>query len=201
MQREIEAKFLLPHLASLRERLLACGGRLLSDRVLERNWRFDTKTGDLQSQRKILRLREDARTEVTFKRGLESVDERVEITLVVNDAKKARDLLFALGYQVVTIYEKFRETFALHPVEVMLDELPYGYFVEIEGPSREEIRGAALQLQLNWEARLRSNYTQLFQHLQSTLNLPFNDATFENLAPYQPIDSKVLGWEMATLPD
>jgi len=39
----------------------------------------------------------------------------------------------ALGYAVYMMYEKYRTTFRLDNLEVVLDELPYGNFVEIEG--------------------------------------------------------------------
>jgi len=32
------------------------------------------------------------------------------------------------------MYEKYRTTFTIGSLEVVLDELPYGNFVEIEGP-------------------------------------------------------------------
>ena len=37
-------------------------------------------------------------------------------------------------------------------VEVVVDELPTGDFLEIEGPDSDSIRAAAMQLGLNWEA-------------------------------------------------
>ncbi len=38
-----------------------------------------------------------------------------------------------LGYTPYFIYEKRRETFDLRGCEVMIDEMPYGWFLEIEG--------------------------------------------------------------------
>ena len=58
-------------------------------------------------------------------------------------------------------------------VEVVVDELPTGDFLEIEGPDSESIRAAAKQLGLNWEAGILDSYTVLFERLRARLGLEF----------------------------
>jgi adenylate cyclase class 2 len=53
-----------------------------------------------------------------------------------------------LGLQPRLIYEKHRDTWKLRSVEVVLDELPFGMFMEIEG-SITGIREAELLLDLD----------------------------------------------------
>jgi adenylate cyclase class IV len=53
-------------------------------------------------------------------------------------------------------YDKYREVYELHGRHIMLDELPYGYFVEIEGESVEDIQKMTAKLQLKREAALTS---------------------------------------------
>ena len=75
-------------------------------------------------------------------------------------------MLEGLGYVVVFEYEKYRTTYSLDGVELMLDELPYGDFVELEGTSR----GSGPQprmLGLRWEAAIPDSYHALFEQLQS----------------------------------
>jgi adenylate cyclase class 2 len=54
-------------------------------------------------------------------------------------------ILDALGFKRLLVYEKRRQTFSLGPTEVMIDELPFGMFMEIEG-SEEDIDAAELTL-------------------------------------------------------
>ncbi len=63
-------------------------------------------------------------------------------------------------------YEKYRTTYELDDALIMLDELPYGSFLEIEGETVEQIRDIAATLHLNWEAAIPSSYTALFESLR-----------------------------------
>ena len=61
----------------------------------------------------------------------------------------------------------------------MLDELPFGSFIEIEGEAAG-IRQIANQLHLNWETAIPASYHALFEQLAATAKLPFRDLTFAN---------------------
>ena len=191
-EREIEVKFYLPHLEDIRKRVLDQGGHLFVQRLLERNLRFDTHDDRLRANHEVLRLRQGNRITLTYKRS-HSAEERTEAELEVDDFNTARSLIQALGYKVIFIYEKYRETFTLDQTKVMLDELPFGYFVEIEGPSLLEIEQAAISLGLEWEDRIKSSYLDLFSVLQQHFNLPFTDATFDNFASCSTIEPTDLG--------
>jgi adenylate cyclase, class 2 len=175
---EIEAKFYLHHLADMRQKLLELGARLLASRSLEKNFRFDTPDRSLSRTGSVLRLRQDRMVHLTYKAPGASADIRREIELEVDDLNAARAFLEALGFERVFYYEKYREVFTLEPVQVMLDELPFGCFLEIEGESLSEIMQAARQLALDWDRRIPHSYPALFERLRRSLDLPFNDATF-----------------------
>ena len=64
----------------------------------------------------------------------------------------------------------------------MLDELPYGDFIEIEGENSEMIRAVADQLNLNWDTAVGTSYTALFERARKTLRFVFRDLSFENFA-------------------
>lgn len=179
---EIEAKFYLPHLADIRRRLLDLGSRLLAPRLLEKNLRFDTPDRRLSRTGTVLRLRQDRTVRLTYKTPGETSEVRHEIEFEVDDLEAARAFLEALGFERAFTYEKYREVFALDPVHVMLDELPFGCFTEIEGASLPEIIEAAGRLGLAWERRVPDSYPALFERLRHTLALPFSDATFANFA-------------------
>ncbi|MEE8120642.1 MAG: hypothetical protein V3T55_03880 [Anaerolineales bacterium] len=75
----------------------------------------------------------------------------------------------------------------------MLDELPFGCFVEIEGPSIESIRQISDQLGLPWERRVQESYLELFDRIRSPLNIDFNELTFKKFEGLTPIDPELLG--------
>ncbi len=197
--RETEAKFYLPQLAIIRRRLLALGGALLVSRQLERNLRFDTPRGALTASGQVLRLRQDSQITLTYKRRLSS-EERQEIEVEVDDLAAAQALLEALGFRLFSCYEKYRETFLLDPVKVMLDEMPYGCFVEVEGPSLQAVARAAADLGLAWEHRIEASYMELFERLRRRLELPFSDATFANFQGQDPASPEDLGVRDASPP-
>lgn len=194
-QKEIEAKFYLTELIDLRQRLIALGADRIQERSFEQNWRFDDPQGRLLAEDRVLRLRQDTRARMTYKHILGSLEERLEIECVVEDAEQARMLLEALGYRVITEYEKYRETFQLEENEIMLDELPFGSFAEIEGPDLDSVRAAARMLRLDWERRVSRNYLGLFSLLKERKGWEFDDlsfARFANLPPILPDDMQVV---------
>ncbi|MES0338748.1 MAG: class IV adenylate cyclase [Anaerolineales bacterium] len=190
---EIEAKFYLRHLEDIRKRVIAHDALLKTTRLLERNLRFDTPDRELAGKKHVLRLRQDNRTTLTFKRPRVQVETRDEFEIEIDDFESGRKILEALGYAVTTLYEKYRETYQIDFIQVMLDELPFGCFVEIEGPSIESIRQMSDQLGLPWERRVQASYVELFDRIRRPLAIDFEEITFENFKGLAPVDPKLLG--------
>ncbi len=194
---EIEAKFLIVDLSVMQSTLIAAGATLKHPRTFERNWRFDTPDHRFARDGMVLRLRQDDRVRLTYKRRLQDPEHRLEVELVVDDAESGRAFLTALGFRLTWIYEKFRETYELQGTEVVLDELPFGQFVEIEGPDLATVRHAAGWLKLEWGRRVAASYGELFLHLRSAKHFAFEDATFENFRQLPSILPSDLGVEDA----
>jgi len=181
---EAEVKFYLTNPQGLEDRLVKLGASLAHARVHEINLRFDTPTGDLTREHRVLRLRRDEGARLTFKgpaRPGEAVSVRTEIEVSVSNFDDARAILEALGYRVSILYEKYRTTYLWKDVEVTLDETPYGFFAEIEGRDATAIRKAAGELGLDWEARCLESYLFLFNRLRENLNLPASNLSFADL--------------------
>lgn len=183
---EIEVKFLVDELAALRRRLLVLGAGQHKPRIHERNVRFDNPWDGLRMQGKLLRLRQDATARLTYKGEPQTaVDSearvREELEIEVGDFQTTFDLLQRVGFEPKQLYEKYRETFHFGQVEVVLDELPFGDFVEIEG-GEAEIRAAAAALDLDWDHRILANYLTIMARLQERFGLDFEDVTFDNFA-------------------
>jgi adenylate cyclase class 2 len=165
---EIEAKFYVSDLDGIRMRLQSLDALLIQPRVLETNIRFDLPDGGLRSEGRVLRLRQDTEARLTYKSGGKNergVLSRMELEFVVEDFEKARQFLEVLGYQKLFYYEKYRTTYDLDRCHLMLDELPYGGFVEIEGETVEAIQAVAGKLNLIWEKAIPTSYHALFEQL------------------------------------
>lgn len=181
VRQEIEAKFYLNHPDTLRVKLVSLGAVLKHPRVFEVNLRFDTPDGKMVRNQQVLRLRKDERVHLTYKgptQPLQNVAIRDEIELEVNDFPSARNFLEALGFQIVISYEKWRTTYQLGAVEIVLDELPYGNFCELEGPDEKSIETTARSLSLHWDARCTLSYLALFSHFVSKRGLILKNLTF-----------------------
>ncbi len=197
-QLEIEVKFLVTNLEVIRQRLLAAGGQLEKPRIYERNIRFDTPWQGLLHQGKLLRLRQDSAAHITYKgeSGENRPSEariREEVEMEVEDFQTAVSILEKVGFQQQQVYEKYREVYQIDQAEVVLDEMPYGDFVEIEGDERI-MKQIAAKLELNWQKRILSNYLVLMQQLKEHANLPFNDLIFENFQDQQVAISDILDY-------
>ena len=181
---EIEVKFHVARLKDLEERIRQRGATLEHPRVHETNLRFDTLDGDLERGQRALRLRHDTVVRLTYKGPGDLEDgirRRPEVEVQVDDFDRARAFLEGLGYVVVFRYEKYRTTYERGSVTILLDELPYGDFVELEG-NAELLRPLAAMLGLKWEAALPLSYHMLFEALKANRHLTFADLTFINFS-------------------
>jgi adenylate cyclase class 2 len=198
-EQETEAKFYVLNLTEIEVRLQDLGARLIQSRVLETNIRFDLPDDRLQSDRRVLRLRRDTDARLTYKSAStneQGVLSRTEIEFIVEDFEKAKQFLEALDYQPIFYYEKYRTTYELDGILIMLDELPYGNFVEIEGETIESIRQVSDTLNLKWNAVIGTSYHALFKRVSKTLNLSFQDLSFEKFTGIQ-VSSADLGIQVA----
>jgi adenylate cyclase class 2 len=181
-ENEIEVKFLINDLSSMEIRIQALGGKLVQPRVLEINLRFDTPEGDLSRDQRVLRLRRDNLTRLTFKGAAQmnrTVSVRQEIEVEVSSFEDTQRLLEALGYKIFMVYEKYRTTYSLGGVLVTLDELPYGHFSEIEGPDAKHLQETAESLWLDWSLRSRESYSSLFEKVKNNCGWSMQNLSFE----------------------
>jgi adenylate cyclase class 2 len=199
---EIEVKFPVSALAPLRLRLEQAGAGLHTPRHLERNWRLDTHSGTLTASRRVLRVRQADSATLTYKSATPQAMTRREIEVSVSSSEQAIKLLKALGYDVIFIYEKYREVFDVGRALIMLDDLPFGQFVEIEGPDQASLSHTAAQLGLNWAARVDLSYIELFNQLKHRSGADVTHSTFSDFKDLELPTLALLGLEDAlTEPD
>jgi adenylate cyclase, class 2 len=179
---EQEAKFRIADIEHMRTRLESSGAQLILNHQHEMNTRFDKADGSLKAAREVLRLRVDEGVRLTYKGAANpdaEVSVRKEIELKVDDAQAAAAFLENLGYTAVESYEKYRSTYHVAGAEIVLDELPYGNFIEIEGESEERIHDLALGLGLAWEKRCKLSYLELFYRLKEKSGQKNTHLTFD----------------------
>jgi len=178
---EIEVKFLLEDLPAMRQRLVALGATLSTPRTYEENLLFDTPDAQFRQQGRLLRLRRDRRNRITYKEPTthNDLDFKImqEYEIEVSDFAQAHAILAKLGFVQVLRFEKYRETFTYQDAEIVLDEVPFGTFMEIEA-SQEGIRALVTALDLDFATRLVSSYVDIFDAVCTTYSLPVTDITF-----------------------
>lgn len=181
---ETEIKLYVADLDAVAARITAAGGVLAAPRVFERNVRYDTPDMHMTRAGIVLRLREDSRVRLTYK-GPGALDgdalTRTEIEVTVDDFERMDAILRELDYVPYVVYEKYRTTYRLDDAEIVLDEMPFGNFVEIEAPA-EVIRAMLVRLDLGGHPRLAASYMQLFERVKAALGLNVHDLTFANFA-------------------
>jgi adenylate cyclase class 2 len=134
---ETEVKLRLGSPEATRARLESLGAVCTRERHFEDNVLFDDAAGSLAASGTLLRLRETPHGGVlTFKGpravalGMKSREER---ETAVEAPAQVRAILKNLGYRPVFRYQKYRESWAHRGQEIVLDETPIGWFLEIEG--------------------------------------------------------------------
>lgn len=164
---ETEVKIEVSDLASIRDRLSALGARYLST-VEEENAYFD-RDGELETRGQSLRLRQDQRVRLTWKGQSDFRDGvvvRPEVEIAVSSFADAAAILDCLGFQPTERLEKHRETWRLRDVEVALDSLSFGHFVELEG-ERGSIEAVARELGLDVREGIGVSYRKLRRQKRS----------------------------------
>lgn len=95
-------------------------------------------TGDaVELNQAVLRLRRiDNRALLTYKERVGTrtdIKQQLEFETGIENPAALEFILEALGYYPALVYEKRRETWRLEETEIVVDELPFGHFMEIEG--------------------------------------------------------------------
>lgn len=196
---ETEVKFFVNNLKRLEARLIELGAQQMSPRVHEKNIRFDLPDRSLSAAGRVLRMRRAGDVRLTYKGKAEVVDgvmTRDEFEFTADDFENAHNFIQALGYVKIAFYEKFRTTYTLqisevsegfgNLIHVMLDELPYGDFVELEGTDAATIGKAAACLGLDWEAAIPASYLMLFERVCAEHRLDPSQLTFAAFEDFKP---------------
>jgi adenylate cyclase class 2 len=110
-------------------------GAKFEKEVFEVNYQH--RGGEMDARGATLRLRKVGDfTVLTYKEKIKNdtgVKQKIEYETAVSDVESTERIIELLGYKLTAVYEKRRKYWQLDDVEVVLDELPFGLFMEIEG--------------------------------------------------------------------
>lgn len=181
---ETEVKIYVQSFDAVIDALNKASAIVVQERVHERNMRYEDEDKSLTPKGIVVRLREDIGITLTYK-GTSTVDSgimsREELEVQVSDYGIMEQILERLGYFPNMFYEKYRTVYELNDTHIMLDEMPFGNFVEIEGEP-EAIEAMIQTLGLDDVERRPQSYSKLFEFVKHHLELDFKDLTFENFA-------------------
>jgi len=133
---EIEKKYRMDRkrLEEVTRKLSDLGATFIKE-VFEENYQH--RGGDLDERGATLRLRKIGDfTVLTFKEKIRNASDakhKIEYETVVGDVDAMENIIDRLGYRLSAVYEKRRKYWEFRDVEVVLDELPFGLYMEIEG--------------------------------------------------------------------
>lgn len=161
---EIEKKYRLTQeqREAVVQRLREAGAQVVRDEEFEENTIY--RGAALQRETSVLRLRRvGERALLTFKERFPSssaIKHQREEETEVADADAMNAILELLGFTPALVYEKRRQTWHFRNTEVVIDELSFGLFMEIEG-EEEEIKAAERELGIDGFPTEHSTYPQL----------------------------------------
>lgn len=151
--REIEVKFLEIDKEALIKKLRELGAKDLGEDNLKEAIFYDKEGKWQYDEVKFVRIRQTSKgIFVTFKhKEVHGVTGTKEIEFTANDFQKVKDFLLEVGLVFFREQEKKRHKFLLDEVTVDIDSWPgIPTYVEIEGPSEEAIKEAAVKLDFDW---------------------------------------------------
>ncbi len=180
---EKEIKFSVEDINSLINRLKEKKAKFISS-SFQRTTRFDTPSKELEKQGKFLRTRSGHKNIMTLKinnRSQNNLFESQEIEFETDHIEKIRDILNEIGFSKELIMEKYRVNMELDGVDISIDELPFGFFIELEG-EEDKIFELAKKLGFDLNKKIVVTYWDLFEIYKRENNKEYlgENIVFEN---------------------
>ena len=182
--KEIEIKFRVDNLRTLKQNLRRSGFRLLTRRTLEMNTLYDLPGERLRKRGELLRLRKFGETWTITHKAKGRIGRhktRVETESQVAEGPKMEIILQSLGLVPGFRYEKFRAEWSDGRGHVVVDETPIGNFAEIEGRPRW-IDQTARHLRVPRDSYITDTYAGLFFAWKKLTGSRAHEMTFRSVA-------------------
>ena len=167
---EKEVKFEIDNIDSFIKKLKSLDAKFIH-KSFQKTIRFDNKDKELEKSGKFLRVRSGEKNIMTMKikKDNKNVFEREEIELEISDIENARKIINQLGFDYERVMEKNRSDWNLDGIKISVDELPFGFFVELEG-EEDKIFKLIKKLGLNKSKKIIDTYWELFEKYKKKNN-------------------------------
>lgn len=149
-------------------------------------YRFDTKDKNLAKKGVFLRTRTGEKNTFTVKQKINTNETNIkcrkEIEVDVgnnNNIITINEMLKILGYQDITIMEKYRMQWDIYNCKVVIDELSIGFYIEIEG-DEDKIYKLIRDLKLENKEVIIDTYWGLFEKYKQLNNIKGNNIQFSS---------------------
>ena len=197
MKIETELKFPVDALGPVLDKLNLINGDH-TPWYFEKNIVLDDEKGSLRNRNFLLRLRTGSCNKLTLKLPVHAgnvsghAKNMQEYETELDNIKDMESIFRHLGFHTWLRYEKFRQVWNLNEIKVCLDILPFGRFVEIEGPE-DKIFEIALKLGLDPSTSTAKTYHQLNRELAGK-NAPQTDDFVFDGEMKKNIEMELTGW-------
>lgn len=164
MNIEYEATFFPIDKEDIRKKLRSLNAQLIKSEFLQKRVVFDLPK-DHEIKGGWLRIRDEGEKTTLSLKVVDGnkIENQKEICLTINDQRQGEQLLLALGCKKKAYQESKREIWKLGSAELCIDEWPFlDPFLEIEGPSEDDIKAAAHLLNLDYGQALFCSVDQLY---------------------------------------
>jgi adenylate cyclase class 2 len=186
--REVEVKLGFDSADRALAAITALGALRTSERLFEDNVVYDRERDALVDAGKLLRLRRvGGRSIVTYKEpvaGEHRHKVRGEAEIEIDVPDEFERIAAGLGFRPVYRYQKFRTSFRLGELDLLLDETPVGCFVELEGPP-ESIDRVARALGRGASDYIVETYREIHERVSRERGVEPGDLVFD-----PPIDAE-----------
>lgn len=161
MEKEIEVKFKIDEKDQIKEKLIGLGVSL-SEPYKQTTYGFFSV--DSIERGIFPRIRDEKNNIVLTVKVKPKKEtnyfERMEYSMKIGNAKEGEDILRVLGFDDIRVFEKIRQESELLNTKIVLDELYFGNFIEIEG-EKEDIENVIIKLGLDNKERITKAYLAL----------------------------------------
>ncbi len=163
---ETELKFKIESITGTKDKLKKLGAKKVSSEF-EQDFYFDNDKKTLWKTVKVLRIRKVGRRGIlTMKSGFKKVSKKFkvmrELEVNTDNFQNLKIILGEIGYKVDGYKEKYRDTYRLDNVNILIDRLPYlGSYMELEGRG-PDINRVVKKLGFDFKDSSSLSYGQLF---------------------------------------
>jgi len=182
-QMEVEVKVPVSDPDAMRKTITSAGGKMTREKHFESNTLFDYADRSLSAAGCLLRIRElPEGALLTFKGKVvphEKFKTRPEAETICEDSQAVKSILHSLGLRAFFRYQKYREEYFLDDALICLDEMPFGFYLEIEG-EEESIVTVTKKLALDQGTFSKRSYAALYSEICREKGVPFGDILFKS---------------------